>query len=64
MGRDIFVERRVGQDLSQVKETAMGLPGKGEQSQRSQAAGRTEDRVRRKAEPYLSLRMAVVSGVL
>lgn len=26
--------------------------------------GRTEDTVRRKAEPYLSLRMAVVSGVL
>lgn len=33
------MERRVGQDLSQVKETAMGLPGKGGESQRSQAAG-------------------------
>lgn len=33
------MKRRVGQDLSQEKETAMNLPDKGWESQRSQAAG-------------------------
>lgn len=44
------MKRRVGQDLSQEKETAMNLPDKGWESQRSQAAG--ESRRYRESRRY------------
>lgn len=63
MAGGIFMERSVGRDLSQEKETTMDLPGKGGASTKSRAAGENRSEGQKEGR-VLPLRMGRVSGVL